>query len=177
MRGSRQNPALRGARKRLFLAAQLGQDPGLEERLDERHDALVRDSGSQPILNGDMRDFVEARLDVCFENPLIGVGREHVYLGDRVVRSASGSEPVGAGFEVGLEDRLEHRLEGSLDHAVAEGGHAKSTELSSALGYQPLLDRQRPKAPRTQLLAESVKELLHAHLLLDVAGGLPVHAG
>ena len=176
LRGSSHNPALRSARKRLFLTAQLGQDPGFEERLDERHDALVRDSGSQPILNGNMRDFVETRLDVCFENPLVGVGREHVYLGDRVVRSASGPEPVGARFEVGLEDRLEHRLEGGLDHAVAKGRHPKPPEFSPALGYQPLLDRQRPKAPGPQLLAEPVKELLHAHLLLDVTGGLPVHA-
>ena len=111
LRGSSQNPALRRARERLFLAAQLGQDAGLEERLDQRHDALVRDSGPQPVLNGDVRDFVETRFDIRFENPLVGVGREHVYLGDRVVRSASGPKPVGAGFEISLEDRLEHRLE------------------------------------------------------------------
>jgi len=91
--------------------------------------------------------------------------------------SASGPEPVGAGFEVGLEDRLEHRLEGGLNHSIAEGRHPEATELSAALGYQPFLDRQRPKAPRPQLLTEPVEELLHAHLLLDVAGGLPVHAG
>ena len=36
------NPALRRARERLFLIAQLGQDPGLEERLDQRRRACPR---------------------------------------------------------------------------------------------------------------------------------------
>jgi hypothetical protein len=44
-----------------------------------------------------MRKHVEARLDVCFENPLIGAGREHVNLGDRVMRPAFGANPYEQG--------------------------------------------------------------------------------
>ena len=172
----RENPALRGAGERLFSAAQLRHDPGLEERLDERHDALVRDPPPHPDQSGRVRKRVEARLDISLENPLIGVGREHVYLGDRVMGSASRPEPVGAGLEIRLEDRLKHRLEGSLNYPVAEGGHPEATELSAALGYQPFLDRQWPEGPGAQLLTEPVKELLYAQHLFDMAGGLPVHA-
>ncbi len=52
LRGSSQNPALRGASEHFFSAAQLGQDPGLQERLDQRHDALVRDPPSHPSQTG-----------------------------------------------------------------------------------------------------------------------------
>jgi hypothetical protein len=169
---------LGGAGERLFSVAQLGQDPGLEERSDERDHAPIRDSRPEPLECGRVRDFVEARLDVCLENPLVGAAREQVDLSDRVMRSASGPEPVRAGLEIGLEDRLEHRLEGGLNHAVADGRYPEAPELvrSAALGDQPFFDRQRPEAPRAKLLTEPVQELLHAHALLDVAGGIPVHA-
>jgi hypothetical protein len=48
------------------LAAQLGQDPSLLERLDEPNDALIGDPRPQPLNSGRGRDLIEARLDVCF---------------------------------------------------------------------------------------------------------------
>src|SRR6266567_8220114 len=51
-----------------------------------------------------MRDFVEARLDVTFQHPLVGVLGEVVRLGDRVMRPALRTEPVGTRVEVRLED-------------------------------------------------------------------------
>lgn len=98
-------------------------------------------------------------------------------LSDRVMGSASRPEPVGARFEIGLEDRLEHRLQGSLNHPVADRWNPEATEFPSALGDLPLLDRQRPKGPRAQLLVEPAKERLHAHPFFDVAGCLPVNTG
>src|SRR5204863_2947283 len=124
-----------------LAAAQLRHDPGLEERLDQRHGALVRDPPPYPNQGGRVRERIEARFDISLENPLIGVGREHVYLGDRVMGAASRPKPIGAGLEVRLEDRLKHRFEGSLNYSVAEGGHPESTELPAALGYQPFLYR------------------------------------
>ena len=86
---------------------------------------------------------------------------------------------AGAGLEVGLEDQVQHQLQGGLGLAVAEGRHPEPTELvlPAAFGDQPSLDRQRPEAPGAKLLAEPVKERLDAQHLLDVAGGLPVHTG
>ena len=84
---------------------------------------------------------------------------------------------MGAGLEVGLEDRLEHRLQGGLNNPIADRRNPEATELPAAFGDLTFLDRQRPKASRTQLLSEFAEELLNAHLLLDVAGGLSVHAG
>ena len=37
-------------------------------------------------------------------------------LSDRVLRPASRPVPVGAGFEVGLKDRLQHQLESGLNN-------------------------------------------------------------
>ena len=67
----RENPALGRAGDRVTLDALPAEDAGLEERLDQEQDALVRDSGSQPVLDADMRDFVEARLDVALHDPLV----------------------------------------------------------------------------------------------------------
>ena len=98
-------------------------------------------------------------------------------LGDRVLAPASRPKPVGAGLKVGLKDRLQHQLEGGLNHPVAQSGHPKATELirPTALVDQPFSDRQRPEAPRPQLLAEPFKEPLNAQHLLDVVGSLPIH--
>jgi hypothetical protein len=44
------------------------------------------------------------------------------------------------------------------------------------LGIIPLADRQRPVAPGPKLLAKLGQELLHAQPLLDIEGGIAVHA-
>jgi hypothetical protein len=121
----RENPALGRAGDRVPLDAIPREDAGLEERLHQDQDPLVCDSGPQPVKDADMRDFIEARLDVALHDPLIGAGREDVNLGDRVMDPASGAEAVAARLEVRLQDRLEHRLEGGLHHPVAYGRDAQ----------------------------------------------------
>jgi site-specific DNA recombinase len=59
LRWGRGDPALRGAGVTLFQVAVGRHDPGLEERLDQRADPLVRDPGPEPVHEGDMPDFVE----------------------------------------------------------------------------------------------------------------------
>jgi hypothetical protein len=98
-------------------------------------------------------------------------------LGDRVLRPASGPEPVGARLKVGLEDRLQDQLEGGLHDAVADRRNSQPAQLAAALGDQTLPDRYRPEAPGTQLLSEPAQELLDAQPLFDVVGVLPIHAG
>lgn len=176
LRGSGQNSALRGAAERLFEAALLGQDPGLEKRLDEPENPFVFDATSHPAENGRMVKLVKARLDVGFNNPLIRAGAEVVHLGDRVPRSASGPKPIRARLKVDLEDRLKHELQRGLHDAVAHRRDPQVAQLAATLGNRALLDRGRPKAPRPQLLTEPGQELLHAQHLLDVVGALAVYA-
>src|SRR5215207_7084636 len=55
-------------------------------------------------------------------------------LGDRVLRPASGPEPVRARLEVGLEDRLQRQLEGGLHDPVADRRNPQPRQLAAALG-------------------------------------------
>ena len=93
-------------------------------------------------------------------------------LGDRVLGPASRPKPVRARLEVGLEDRLQHQLEGGLHDPVADRRYPQPTQLAAALGDQTLLDRFRPKAPGAQLLAEPCQEPLDAQPAFDVIGVL-----
>jgi hypothetical protein len=110
----REHPTLRRAGDRVLEASLLGQDPGPQERLDERQHALVRDALAHPAHQGRVVDAVEARLDVRLEHPLIRAAGEVAHLGDRVLRPAPGPKPVGARLKISLEDRLQHQLEGGL---------------------------------------------------------------
>ena len=51
--------------------AVLGEDAGLQERLDQAQDALVRDPSTHPVHQGRVVDLVEARRDVALEHPLV----------------------------------------------------------------------------------------------------------
>ena len=105
LRWGRAYPPLRGAGIGLFLAVR-GHDPGLEERLDQRQYPLVLDPRPQPVHQGDMPDFVETCLDVGLQHPLIPAGGVLMDLGDSVVLTPSGAEPVRERLEIRLEDRL-----------------------------------------------------------------------
>ena len=62
---------MRSAGDRLSADPLLGENPGLEKRLDQCQDALVPDSTSYAAHQGRMVDLVEARLDVCLEYPVV----------------------------------------------------------------------------------------------------------
>ena len=64
-------PAGGGARVCLFPVTVGRHDPGLEERLDQREHALVRDPRAEAAHQGDMPDFVEACPDVGLQDPLV----------------------------------------------------------------------------------------------------------
>jgi len=105
-----------------------------------------------------MRDFVKAGRDVGVQHPLIGVGPQHVDLGDRVVGSTFRAEPVGARVEVRLEDRFQDQLERGLHHPVRGGRNSQAAELPAALGDHPLPDRQRRELTGLHLLVQAGKE-------------------
>src|SRR5207249_908995 len=115
--------------------------------------------------------------DVALHDPLVGAEREVLYLGERVLRSASRPKPVGTRLKVDLEDRLEHQLEGGLNNAVADRRNPEVAQLAAALGDRAFLDRQRPKRPGDKLLSKLAQEPSDALPGLDLIGGLPIDPG
>src|SRR5271165_640915 len=123
-----------------------------------------------------MRDFVETCLDVSLDDPLIRAGREVAYLGYRVMSPAPGAEPVGAREEIRLEDRLQHQLQGRLDHPVPHSRDPQAALLAVRLGNHALPHGQRTEAPVLHLRPQLQEEILHAPHRLDVEGRPAVHA-
>src|SRR5215207_1585054 len=136
LRGRSQDAALGCAGDRLAVAALVAEDPRPQERRHQTQDALVSDATSHPAHEGGVVDLVEARRDVGLQHPLVvPIGRcEVVDLGDGVLGSALGMEPVGARVEVRLEDRLEHQLQRGLHDPIGGRGDPESTELARRLG-------------------------------------------
>jgi hypothetical protein len=83
--------------------------------------------------------------------PAIAAGAVAVDLGDRVVRAPHGPETVGDQLEVGLEDRLQHQLEGCLDHPVGDGRDAELAHLPASAGLGDLAFAHRQRAELTRL--------------------------
>ena len=124
-----------------------------------------------------MRDFVEAGPDVALDDPLIRVGRQVPHLGHRVMDPMAGAEPVGTREEIRLEDRLQHQLQGRLDHPVADRADPQAAALGRArLRDQPLPRRQRAETAVLQPVPQRAEELLHAPRL-DGCGRAAVHPG
>jgi len=108
-----------------FLAVTgLGEDTSIEERLDQSQHALVLDPATHPAHQGRVVNRVKARLDIRVQHPPVTLGAVVVDLGDRVVGPSPGPETVGDRHEVGLEDRLQHQLQRSLDYPVGDHGNA-----------------------------------------------------
>ena len=173
-----QDPSLRGPGRGVPLLTELGEDPGLEERLDQGQHALVLHPRPDPAHQGRVVDGVETRLDVRVQHPPIALGAEQVNLRDRVVRPPPGPEPVGDRHEVGLEDRFQHQLQRRLHHPVSDGGDAEPAHLpaTAGLGDHAFPDRHRTELARLHRVPQIVQEFLDASLV-DVAGPQAVDPG
>ncbi len=93
---------------------------------------------SHPRQKRTVVDLVEACRDVRVQDPLIGVGSQHVDLGDRVLGPTLRAEPVRARVEIRLEDRLEDQFERGLHHPVRGGRDTRRAQLAAPLGDLPL---------------------------------------
>src|ERR1019366_5835 len=120
-----------------------------------------------------MRDFVEARFDVTFYDPLIRTGRIEVNLCNGVLGPAPGAEPVAARVKVRLENRLEHRLEGGLDHPGPHGGDAQAAALATGFGDHHFPHGDRLESPGLEVISQLGQEGLLAPDDRDVMGGYP----
>ena len=175
MRWGRKDAALRGARLGVPDDPVLGQNPRLQERLDQRHDTLVGDASTHPVQQHRVRDLVKAGRDVTVQHPLIGVGCQHVNLGDRVVGPTSRTEAVAHRLEIRLEDRLEEQLERGLHRAVRRGGDPELAQLAARFRDRPLAHRQRCERAGLQLRPQPGQELLLPRA--QVTGTNPVDPG
>ena len=169
-----QDPSLRGPGRGVPLLTEFGEDPGLEERLDQGQHALVLHPRPDPAHQGRVVDGVETRLDISVQHPAIALGAEQVNLGDRVVRPPPGPEPVGDRHEVGLEDRFQHQLQRRLHHPVGDGGDAQPAHLpaTAGLGDHAFTHRHRTELARLHLRPQIVQETLDTSVL-EVDGPRP----
>jgi hypothetical protein len=106
----------------LLEFAALGQDAGLQERLHQRQNPFISDSSSNPLHQRRVRNFIEARFDVPFHDPLVRAARVIVNLGNRVLGAAFGAEAIREWLKIRLENWLKHQFEGGLDHSIPHGG-------------------------------------------------------
>ncbi len=79
-------------------------------------------------------------------------------LGDSVVLTPSGAEPVRERLEIRLEDGFEHQLQGSLDHAVLHGRYPELAKFSALLRDHHLPHRDRPELTRPQQAPDLLQE-------------------
>ena len=171
------NPALWSAGDRVPVNAILGENADLKERLHQPKDAPIPDSTPHPFLKGRVRDLIEARRDVCLENPLVIASGcpEVVNLGDRVLSPTSRTEAVAARLEVRLEDRLEHQLQHGLHDSVGGGRDPQATQLPRRLGNQLLPHPAGGVPAGLQIVSNALQELPAARL--DGPRSDPIDAG
>jgi site-specific DNA recombinase len=179
LRWGREDGPLRCAGVGVLALAEFGENPGLAERLDQREHPLVLDPGPHPAHKGRMGDGVKARLDVGVQHPAVALGAETLDLGDGVVRSPLGPEPVGDRLEVGLEDGFQHKLQRRLNDPVRDRRNSEAADLSgpARLGDRALPHRKRPERTRLELGSQILQETSGPDLLLNVGDRQAVDAG
>ena len=148
-----------------------------QHRAQELQDMTVGDPLLDHRHQPRVRNLSETVRDVRLSDPPPAVPRlinEHL---QRVMLRSPGPEPKRARREVRLEDRLNHRLRGSLDDPVANPRDRQRPPLTAArLRDEHPAGRPRSVAAVLQIRRQLVKELGDA-VLLDVGDGLTVDAG
>src|SRR5205823_3147404 len=108
-------------------------------------DALVADAvldePDQPLL----ADRIEERPDIGVQYVVhLPLGDPHYQGVQRIMRSASGPEPVREPEEVLLIDGVQHHDRGALDDLVLQGGDRQRPLPAIRLRYVPPAGRLRP---------------------------------
>jgi hypothetical protein len=86
------------------------------------------------------------------------------------------AEPIRAGQEIRLEDRLQHQFQGRLDHPVPDGRDTQAAFLAASLGNHALPHGQRAEAAVFHLRPQLQEEVLHAPHRLDIESRPAIHA-
>src|SRR5512144_2095429 len=101
-----------------------------------------------------------------------------VHLRHGVMGPAFRAEPVGTRAKIRLKNRLQHQLQGRLDHPIPRSRDAQPATLGrSRLRDHPLPHGQRAKAARLQLDAQPGEEPLAALPSLHLADRLAINPG
>ena len=147
------------------------EHPGLQDRPDEPQHPPVRHPLPQAVEDEIEPEPVEEALDVGVHHPYPPLAHRLPHGLQALMGRALGSEPEAAGKEIGLQDGLEHNLEGRLDHPVAHCSDPERAEFRlSRFGdpYPP--HRLRTVSAVSQRGLDVVKELLDTRGL-DVGDG------
>jgi len=155
--------------------ASAGQHPGLHPPLDQLQHPAVADALLERITYNLPPDRVEEVGDVGVHHPSPPLLDRRPDRIERIVRRALRPEPVGAVQEIGLEDRLQHRLGGGLDHPIPDRRHPEVPLSPIRLRDAHPLDRQGSIVALSKLGGQLVEEFLDP-LALDLLDGDTVHA-
>lgn len=141
-------------------------DPRLQPGAQQLEQIAVADAPFDLTHQGAMVDLIKARLDVGIYHPLMTFVGHHADGLQRVVGAPSGSKPVGAVREVGLEDRLAHDLGRGHHDPIADGGDTKRPGLSRLPGLGDVGPPQRLRAigRRLQISGELIEKPFHSGL-------------
>src|SRR6266540_3769229 len=176
LRGSSHNTTLRrtghAAPDRALL-----HHPRAQQRAHQLEQLAVTD----PLLNRRNQPVVRNRLETRSDVRLYHPAPASPGLIDQdlqgIVRRASRAKPERALEEVGLEDRLDRRLQRRLHDPVADSGDRKRPLLRrTGLRDEDPARRQRSIALRPQIRGQLVEQPLDP-VLLDLREGDPVDAG
>ncbi len=109
--------------------------PARKKPADDPQHAFVPHPSAQPRHQDVVVHLVEELLKVDVHDDDATLGHVFLRLGQRVVRTASGSESVARCREGGIEDRLQHLPNRLLHQTVNHRGNAQlSHSLAAGLG-------------------------------------------
>ena len=145
-----------------------------QPQLDQPQHMPVDDAAAHRFEQVRVRDRVEIFRQISVDDVRVAPADQPVRLLDRIDCAATRSIPISAVLEVRLEDRLQHKLGGSLRHAVPDCRDAERPLAASGLR-----DHHPPHGfglvrLRDKVLAQARQPRLYARRL-DLIESHPVH--
>lgn len=150
-----------------------------EERSQQRQHSAVADAPSYLAHQNAVPHVIEARLDISLDYVFVRGARVDVAndLRNRILSSSGRSIPVTRRVKVGLEDWLQHELEGHLYDPVTDGRYAEVAHLATAFGDAALPHGSGTVHPCFKLKAHFLQKALDPDAVLDVPPAPTVQSG
>src|SRR5262249_56035570 len=124
------------------------ENPGEQDGPDQLQHFPVTDPLPKTFENKISIEPVEEGFDVGVYHPRPACSHRLAHSPHGLMRAALGPEPIRARQEISLEDRLEHDLDGLLDHPIP---HAGDTQRALFTGLPRLGDPNPPYPLRPPL--------------------------
>src|SRR5271166_5613619 len=149
-------------------------DRSLQPHLDQMQHMPVDDAPGHRFEEVRMRDRVEIFRQVGVNHVGVAPANQPVRFLDRIDRAATRAIAIGVVLEVRLEDRLQHDLDGSLNHPIPNRRDSQGTFAAPRLRDRRPPHRIGPIRLRHEVLAQARQPRLHAKRL-NLLEGRPVH--